>query len=69
MCTFWLAQAWQMLGDPDRAEAALARAEAARGITGLFSEASDARHTPGLLGNMPLLFSQVAYARAARAIG
>ncbi len=69
MCTFWLAQAWQMLGEPDRAKRVLARAEQTRGTTGLFSEAADARHNPGLLGNVPLLFSQVEYARAVRAIG
>ena len=68
MCNFWLSQAWSILGEPERAEAALARAEACRGTTRLFSEAADSRHAPGLLGNMPLLFSQVEYARAARAL-
>ena len=69
MCTMWLAEAWQILGETDKARRALERAEACRGTTRLFSEAGDARHTPGLLGNMPLLFTEVAYARAARAIG
>ena len=69
MCTFWLAQAWTMLGEPEKAEVALARAEDCLGTTGLFSEAADSRHSPGLLGNMPLLFSQVEFARAARAAG
>ena len=69
MCTFWLAQAWQMLDGPERAASVLKRAEACRGMTGLFSEAGDARQNPGLLGNMPLLFSEAAYARAALAIG
>jgi GH15 family glucan-1,4-alpha-glucosidase len=68
MCTMWLAQAWQMLGEPKRAEAALSRAEACTGSSLLFSEAADARKTPGLLGNMPLLFTHVAYTYAARAV-
>jgi len=33
MCTFWLAQAWQMLGEPAKAKAALARTEACCGTT------------------------------------
>jgi GH15 family glucan-1,4-alpha-glucosidase len=69
MCTFWLAQAWHMMGDTMRAEMALSRAEQCTGSTGLFSEAADARLVPGALGNTPLLFSQVEYARAARALG
>lgn len=64
MCTFWLAQAWTMLGETARATTAIARAEACCGTTGVFSEAGDARHNPGLLGNTPLLFSQAEYARA-----
>jgi GH15 family glucan-1,4-alpha-glucosidase len=69
MCTFWLAQAWHMIGETAQAELALRRAEQCTGGTGLFSEAADARLVPGALGNTPLLFSQVEYARAARAIG
>lgn len=69
MCTFWLAQAWTMLGEPEKAAAAIARTEACCGSTGVFSEAGDARQNPGLLGNTPLLFSQVEYARALRAAG
>lgn len=69
MCTMWLAEAWQMLGESGKAERALARAEACRGSARLFSEAGDARQSPGLLGNMPLLFTEAAYARAAIAIG
>ena len=68
MCTFWLAQAWSMLGEAAKAEAAIARVKACCGSTGIFSEAGDSRHNPGLLGNTPLLFSQVEYARALRAI-
>ena len=69
MCTMWLAEAWQILGETGKAEEALARAEACRGPSRLFSEAGDARHSPGLLGNMPLLFTEAAYARAAIALG
>ena len=69
MCTMWLAEAWQMMGETDKAKRTLERAEACRGVTRLFSEAGDSRQTPGLLGNMPLLFTQVAYARAAQALG
>ena len=69
MCTMWLAEAWQMLEKPERAKRALERAEACRGTNRLFSEAGDARHPPGLLGNMPLLFTEAAYARAAMAVG
>lgn len=69
MCSMWLAQAWQMLGEGEKARRTLERAEACRGSSGLFSEAGDARQKPGLLGNVPLLFTEAAYARAARAIG
>ena len=69
MCSFWLAKAWTMLGEPAKAAAVLARTEACCGSTGVFSEAGDSRHNPGLLGNTPLLFSQVEYARALRAAG
>ncbi len=69
MCTMWLAEAWQMLGEPEKAKRALERAEACRGTNRLFSEAGDARNSPGLLGNMPLLFTEAAYARAALAVG
>ncbi|WP_237479359.1 hypothetical protein [Lichenibacterium dinghuense] len=69
MCTMWLAEAWQILGEPEKAKRALECAEACRGTNRLFSEAGDARHSPGLLGNMPLLFTEAAYARAAMAVG
>ncbi|WP_237480788.1 glycoside hydrolase family 15 protein [Lichenibacterium dinghuense] len=69
MCTMWLAEAWQMLGEPEKAKRALEHAEACRGTNRLFSEAGDARQSPSLLGNMPLLFTEAAYARAAMAVG
>ncbi|MGH7085278.1 MAG: hypothetical protein ACREFK_16435 [Stellaceae bacterium] len=54
-------------GECEKAEATLRRAEAAAGEKGLFSEAIDAR-SDSFLGNMPLLFSQVTYAKAALAL-
>jgi GH15 family glucan-1,4-alpha-glucosidase len=67
MCTFWLAQYYARRGERARAEALLCNAERVAGETGLFSEAIDAR-SASLLGNMPLLFSQAEYARAALAL-
>ena len=67
MCSFWLAQVHALRGDLDRAEAILGRAEAIAGPLGLFAEGVDAR-TNSFLGNMPLLFSQVEYAKAAIAL-
>jgi GH15 family glucan-1,4-alpha-glucosidase len=67
MCTFWLARYYALCGVPERAAALLCKAERVAGETGLFSEAVDAR-SARLLGNMPLLFSQAEYARAALAL-
>lgn len=67
MCTFWLAHYHALRGEREKAETTLRRAEAAAGEKGLFSEAIDARSS-AFLGNMPLLFSQVEYARAALAL-
>lgn len=67
MCTFWLAHYHALCGEREKAETTLRRAEAAAGEKGLFSEAIDAR-SAAFLGNMPLLFSQVEYARAALAL-
>ena len=71
-CTFWLAAARARAGQTDRAEAILGRADALAGDLGLFAEEVDAR-SGAFLGNTPLLFSQVEYARAAldleRALG
>lgn len=68
MCSFWLAQALSMMGETERAATLIQRVDRCCGTTGIFSEAGDARHNPGLLGNTPLLFSQVEYARALRAM-
>lgn len=62
-CTFWLATTYAMMGRPDDAEAILARVEPIAGELGLFAEEVDAR-TKTFLGNTPLLFSHVEYARA-----
>lgn len=62
-CTFWLATAYAMMGRPDEAEAILARVERIAGPLGLFAEEVDAR-AGTFLGNSPLLFAHVEYARA-----
>jgi GH15 family glucan-1,4-alpha-glucosidase len=62
-CTFWLATTYAMMGRPDDAEAILARVEPIAGDLGLFAEEVDAR-AGTFLGNTPLLFSHVEYARA-----
>lgn len=67
MCTFWLAQVYVQLGELQRAEDILRRIEAIAGRLGLYAEAVDARNETWL-GNTPLLFSQIEYARAAMAL-
>ena len=63
MCTCWLAHYYARRGERGRADAILRRLEAVT-RNGLYSEAIDAR-TGTMLGNMPLLFTQVEYAKAA----
>ena len=65
MCTCWLAHYYAQLGDHERADAILRRVEDTMSA-GLLAEAIDGR-TGGHLGNTPLLFSQVEYAKAAMA--
>lgn len=62
-CTFWLATACAKAGQIERAEKTLASVERIVGPVGLFAEAVDPR-TKSFLGNTPLLFSHVEYARA-----
>ncbi|MDQ3407366.1 MAG: glycoside hydrolase family 15 protein [Chloroflexota bacterium] len=62
-CTFWLATSYALMGRPDEAEAILERVEAIAGDLGLLAEEVDAR-SGTFLGNSPLLFSHVEYARA-----
>jgi alpha,alpha-trehalase len=64
ICSFWLAQVFAQRGETDRSEAILVQAETIAGDLGLFAEAVDAR-IGTFLGNTPLVFSQVEYARAA----
>lgn len=66
-CTFWLATVFARMGRKDEAESILRRAEAIAGPIGLFAEGVDAR-SADFLGNTPLLFSQVEYVRAVRAL-
>jgi alpha,alpha-trehalase len=65
MCTCWLAHYYALLGERDRADAILHRIEGTAPL-GLLAEAIDGR-TGAQLGNTPLLFSQVEYAKAAMA--
>lgn len=62
-CTFWLAAAHAMRGQPERGEAILDAAEAVAGQLGLFAEGIEPR-SKTFLGNMPLLFSHAEYLRA-----
>ena len=62
-CVFWYAHALAKAGRCDEAEAILRQCESVAGEVGVFAEEICAReHT--FLGNTPLLFSQVEYARA-----
>ena len=65
--TFWYAHALAKCGRVDEAEAVLLRCESIAGELGIFAEEADARKQT-FLGNTPLLFAQVEYARAAREI-
>ncbi|MGH7173936.1 MAG: glycoside hydrolase family 15 protein [Gemmataceae bacterium] len=66
-CTFWLATILARMGRRAEAEAILERAEKIAGPVGLFAEGVDAR-SGDFLGNTPLLFSQIVYVRAIRAL-
>jgi GH15 family glucan-1,4-alpha-glucosidase len=66
-CTFWLATVLARMGRKAEAETILRRAESLAGPVGLFAEGVDAR-SGDFLGNTPLLFSQVEYVRAVRAL-
>jgi GH15 family glucan-1,4-alpha-glucosidase len=67
-CTFWLARVYALMGRKKEAEAILDRAEKIAGPVGLFAEGVDAR-SGDFLGNHPLMFSQIEYVRAVRALG
>lgn len=64
--TFWYAHALAKCGRVEEADAILSKCESIAGELGLFAEEADPRD--GIfLGNTPLLFAQVEYARAIRA--
>ena len=62
-CVFWHAHALAKAGRCGEAEAILVRCEAIAGDLGVFAEEADAKRN-SFLGNTPLLFAQVEYARA-----
>lgn len=66
-CSFWLATAHTLAGRIGDAEEVLRRAEKLTSDVGLFAEEADARSNE-MLGNFPLLFSQVEYIRAVFAL-
>ena len=67
LCTFWLAQARAMAGQPDRARRIFERAIEYSNDLGLFSEEVDPE-TGELLGNFPQAFSHIGLVTAAWAI-
>jgi GH15 family glucan-1,4-alpha-glucosidase len=67
LCTFWLAHAQALAGEPDRATATFERAVAAINDVGLLAEEVD----PGsgeMIGNFPQAFSHIGLVNAAWAI-
>lgn len=67
LCTFWLAHALALTGQPDRAQATLQRAAAQASDLGLLAEQVDP--TSGeLLGNFPQAFSHIGLINAAAAL-
>jgi len=68
LCTFWLAQALAVTGQPDRARVVLDRAASCANDLGLFSEQVEAG-TGELLGNFPQAFSHLGLVTAANALG
>jgi GH15 family glucan-1,4-alpha-glucosidase len=67
ICTFWLAQAQAMAGEPDKATATFERAVAVINDVGLLAEEVD----PGsgeMIGNFPQAFSHIGLVNAAWAI-
>ena len=67
LCTFWLAQALAMSGQPARTRAVLDRAAAFVNDVGLLAEEIDA-HSGELLSNFPQAFSHIGLINAAWAI-
>jgi GH15 family glucan-1,4-alpha-glucosidase len=67
LCTFWLAQALAMTGQPDRARGVFERAAAFVNDVGLLAEEVDPINGE-LLGNFPQAFSHIGLVNAAWAI-
>ena len=67
LCTFWLAQAMALSGQPDRARTVFERAVAFVNDLGLLAEEVDPS-TGELLGNFPQAFSHIGLVNAAWAI-
>jgi GH15 family glucan-1,4-alpha-glucosidase len=67
LCTFWLAQALAMAGEPERAREVFARAAGYANDVGLLAEEVDPA-TGELLGNFPQAFSHIGLVNAAWAI-
>ena len=67
LCTFWLAQAFALVGDLDRANETFARASSYVNDVGLLAEQVDPE-TGELLGNFPQAFSHIGLVNAAWAI-
>jgi GH15 family glucan-1,4-alpha-glucosidase len=67
LCTFWLAHAWALTGDLERARAVFSRAAAYANDVGLLSEEVEPE-TGELLGNFPQAFSHIGLINAAWAI-
>ncbi len=65
--TFWLATVYAKMGRTREAQTILDRAEKLAGSVGLFAEAVD-ESSSDFLGNFPLLFAQIEYVRAVRAL-
>ena len=67
LCTFWLAQAWALAGELERARETFAKAAAFANDVGLLSEEVDPA-TREMLGNFPQAFSHIGLVNAAWAI-
>ena len=68
LCTFWLAEAWALAGETDRAREVFERAIALCNDVGLLAEEVDPE-SRRLLGNFPQAFSHIGLVNAAWAIG
>jgi GH15 family glucan-1,4-alpha-glucosidase len=67
LCTFWLAQAQALAGEPERAAATFERAAAAINDVGLLAEEVDPV-SGEMIGNFPQAFSHIGLINAAWAI-